>query len=186
MDHLSFATALLGRALWDAGFTVGVIAQPDWTDHNLKSFKRLGKPRLFFAVVPGAIDPRVNAYTPALKKRSKDSYSSGDKLTRPERTTIVYTNALHRQYPQIPIIIGGIEASLRRFAHYDYWSNSIRQGILADAPASLLVYGMGELALIQIAKRMQQGDAVDTIRDIPDTCWTMSVENFAKTRRKTP
>lgn len=180
VDHPSFATSLLGRALWDAGFTVGVLAQPDWKDHNLKSFKRLGKPRLFFAVVPGAVDPLLNAYTPALKKRSKDSYSPGGKLTRPERTTIVYANALHWQYPQIPIVIGGIEASLRRFAHYDYWSNSVRQGILADAPASLLVYGMGELALIEIAKRMQQGDAINTIRDIPGTCWTMSVGEFRK------
>jgi len=180
VDHPSFATALLGRALWDAGFTVGVIAQPDWKDHNLKNFKRLGRPRLFFAVVPGAVDPLVNAYTPALKKRSKDSYSPGGKLTRPERTTIVYANALHRQYPQIPIVIGGIEASLRRFAHYDYWSDSVRQGILADAPASLLVYGMGELALIEIAKRMRQGNAIDTIRDIPGTCWTMSVVEFRK------
>lgn len=145
-----------------------------------------GKTATVFCRRPGCHRPTGQRLHTGTEKRSKDSYSSGDKLTRPERTTIVYTNALHRQYPQIPIIIGGIEASLRRFAHYDYWSNSIRQGILADAPASLLVYGMGELALIQIAKRMQQGDAVDTIRDIPDTCWTMSVENFAKTRRKPP
>ena len=180
VDHPSFATALLGRALWDAGFRVGVIAQPKWKDHNLNNFKRLGKPRLFFAVVPGAVDPMVNAYTPAFKKRSKDSYSPGGKLTRPDRTTIVYANALHRLYPQIPIVIGGIEASLRRFAHYDYWSDSIRQGILADAPASLLVYGMGELALIEIAKRMQQGQTADSIRDIPGTCWTMSVGEYRK------
>lgn len=180
VDHPSFATALLGRALWDAGFTVGVIAQPEWKERNHKSFRLLGKPRLFFAIVPGAVDPLVNAYTPALKKRSKDSYSPGGELTRPERTTIVYANALHQQHPQIPIVIGGVEASLRRFAHYDYWSNSVRQGILADAPASLLVYGMGELALIKIAKRMQEGNAIETIRDIPGTCWTMSVGEFRK------
>ena len=120
VDHPSFAAALIGRALRDAGFTVGIIAQPDWRDHKFKSFTQLGEPRLFFAVVPGAVDPLVNAYTPALKKRSKDSYSPGGKLTRPERTTIVYVNALHRQYPKSPIIIVGIEASLRRFAHYDY------------------------------------------------------------------
>ena len=180
VDHPSFAAALIGRALWDAGFTVGIIAQPDWRDHKFKSFTQLGEPRLFFAVVPGAVDPLVNAYTPALKKRSKDSYSPGGKLTRPERTTIVYVNALHRQYPKTPIIIGGIEASLRRFAHYDYWSNSVRQGILADAPASLLVYGMGELALIEIAKRMRNGDPAERLRDIPGTCWTMSVGEFRK------
>jgi uncharacterized radical SAM protein YgiQ len=178
VDHPSFATALLGRALWDASFSVGIIAQPNWRDRNFKNFQRLGKPRLFFAVVPGAVDPQINAYTPALKRRSTDSYSPGGKLTRPDRTTIVYTNALHRLYPRIPIVIGGIEASLRRFAHYDYWSNSVRQGILADAPASLLVYGMGELALVEIAKRMHHGDATESIRDIPGTCWTMSLAEF--------
>lgn len=178
VDHPSFAAALLGRALWDAGFTVGIIAQPDWDDQDFKDFKRLGKPHLFFAVVPGAVDPLVNTYTPALKKRSQDSYSPGAKPTRPERTTIVYTNALHRQYPQIPIVIGGIEASLRRFAHYDYWSNSVRQSILADAPAALLVYGMGELALIEIAQRMHQGEPAESLRDICGTCWTMSVSEF--------
>lgn len=178
VDHPSFAAALLGRALWDAGFSTAIIAQPNWKDKEAKDFARFGKPRLFFAVVPGAVDPMVNAYTPALKRRSEDSYSPGGKLTRPERTTIVYTNILHSLYPEIPVVIGGIEASLRRFAHYDYWSDTIRQSILADAPASLLVYGMGELALIEIAKKCSAGTLVSEIRDVPGTCWTMSVGEF--------
>ncbi|WP_338094508.1 YgiQ family radical SAM protein [Methanorbis furvi] len=180
VDHPSFAAALLGRALWDAGFTVGIITQPEWRDRDYKHFTKLGRPKLFFAVVPGAVDPMVNAYTPALKKRSQDSYSPGGKLNRPERTTIVYTNAIHKMYPQMPIVIGGIEASMRRFAHYDYWSDSVRQGILADAPASLLVYGMGELALIEIANKLRARTPVKEIRDVPGTCWTMSVGEYRK------
>ncbi|MDV0443924.1 YgiQ family radical SAM protein [Methanorbis rubei] len=180
VDHPSFAAALLGRALWDVGFTVGIVAQPDWKNREFKDFSKLGRPKLFFAVVPGAVDSMVNAYTPALKKRSEDSYSPGGKPKRPERTTIVYANAIHELYPQIPIVIGGIEASLRRFAHYDYWSDSVRQGILADAPASLLVYGMGELALIEIAKRLRDETPVREITDIPGTCWTMSVAEYRK------
>ncbi len=178
VDHPSFAVSLLGRALWDAGFTVGIIAQPNWKDRELKDFSKLGRPKLFFAIVPGAVDPLVNAYTPALKRRSEDSYSPGGRPNRPDRTTIVYTNALHQLYPHIPIVIGGIEASMRRFAHYDYWSDSIRQGILADAPASLLVYGMGELALIAIAQRLRQGRTAQEMRDIPGTCWTMSIAEY--------
>lgn len=178
VDHPSFAAALLGRALWDAGFSTTIVAQPDWKDKEANDFARFGKPRLFFAVVPGAVDPMVNAFTPALKRRSEDSYSPGGKLTRPERTTIVYTNILHSLYPEIPVVIGGIEASLRRFAHYDYWSDAVRQSILADAPASLLVYGMGELALIKIAKKCSAGIPVSEIRDVPGTCWTMSVGEF--------
>ena len=175
VDHPSFAAALLGRVLVDAGFTVAILNQPDWHDHSGKPFTEFGRPNLFFAVVPGEVDSMINAYTPALRKRHDDVYSPGGKVTRPERTVIVYTNILHRLYPDVPIIIGGVEASLRRFAHYDYWSDSIRQGILADVPASLLIYGMGEKAIIEAAKRLRDGK---DLRGIPNTCHTVTVAEF--------
>ena len=180
VDHPSFPTALLGRTLIEAGYSVAVISQPDWKDRSGKSFTEFGRPNLFFAVVPGAVDPMINAYTPALRKRRDDAYSPGGKLTRPDRVSIVYTNMLHRLYPDVPIILGGVEASLRRFAHYDYWSDSVRQGILADAPASLLVYGMGERALCEIADRIAAGAKASEIRDVRGTCYTMSVGEYRK------
>ncbi|MBE6515756.1 MAG: YgiQ family radical SAM protein [Methanocorpusculum parvum] len=180
VDHPSFPTALLGRTLIEAGYSVAVISQPDWKDRSGKSFTEFGRPNLFFAVVPGAVDPMINAYTPALRKRRDDAYSPGGKLTRPDRVSIVYTNILHRLYPDVPIILGGVEASLRRFAHYDYWSDSVRQGILADAPASLLVYGMGERALCEIADRIAAGAKASEIRDVRGTCYTMSVGEYRK------
>lgn len=178
VDHPSFAAALLGRTLINAGFTVAIISQPDWKDREGTDFKKFGKPNLFFAILPGAVDPMVSAYTPALRRRHDDAYSPGGRPTRPEKTTIVYTNMLHRLFKDTPIIIGGIEASLRRLAHYDYWSNSIKQGILADAPASLLVYGMGELQLIEIAERLKDGEHIKDLNDIRGTCWTMSIAAF--------
>ncbi|HKM41708.1 MAG TPA: YgiQ family radical SAM protein, partial [Methanocorpusculum sp.] len=123
-------------------------------------------------------DPMVSAYTPALRRRHDDAYSPGGKPTRPDKTTIVYTNTLHRLFKDTPIIIGGIEASLRRLAHYDYWSDSVRQGILADAPASLLVYGMGELQLIEIASRLKKGEKIADLRNINGTCYTISIAEF--------
>ena len=175
VDHPSFAAAVLGRVLVDAGFTVAVINQPDWRDRSGASFMEFGAPNLFFAVVPGEVDSMINAYTPALRRRRDDVYSPGGKLTRPERTTIVYTNILHRIYPKTPIVIGGVEASLRRFAHYDYWSDSVRQGILADTPASVLIYGMGEKPIVEIAQRVRQGKS---LRGIRGTCHTVSVAEF--------
>jgi uncharacterized radical SAM protein YgiQ len=183
VDHPSFAAALLGRTLINAGFTVAVISQPDWRDRESSDFTKFGKPNLFFAILPGAVDPMVSAYTPALRRRHDDAYSPGGKVTRPEKTTLVYTNILHRLFKDTPTIIGGIEASLRRFAHYDYWSDSVKQGILADAPASLLVYGMGELQMIEIASRLKCGEGIKDLTDIRGTCWTMSLAEF---REHTP
>ena len=140
--HPSFGTALIGRVLWDAGYTVGIIAQPDWKKDD--DFLKLGRPRLFFGISSGNVDSLVNNFTPNLRRRHSDVYSPGGVCRRPDRAVIVYTNKVHALFPGVPIILGGIEASLRRFAHYDYWSDSVRQSILADAPASLLVYGMGE------------------------------------------
>lgn len=179
VDHPSFAAAILGRNLWAAGYTVGIIAQPDWrSDHDLI---RLGIPRLFFAISAGNVDSMVNAFSPNKKRRKEDAYSPGGIPRRPDRATIVYANLLRSIAPGTGIVIGGIEASLRRFAHYDYWSDNVRQSILADAPADLLVYGMGEETLIAIADRMAAGEAIRSIRDLRGTCWTMPVAEFRST-----
>ena len=167
VDHPSFAAALLARFLWDEGYSVGIIPQPDWTGPD--DFLRLGAPNLFFAVSAGNADSMVNHYTPQKRPRSSDVYSPGGIRRRPDRATLVYTDRLHALFPGIPIIIGGIEASLRRFAHYDYWSDKVRQSILADAPASLLVYGMGERPLIEIAYRISCGEDIGTISDVRGT-----------------
>ncbi len=167
VDHPSFAAGLIGRVLWDAGYSVGVIAQPDWKKDD--DFLRLGWPRLFFGITSGNVDSLVNSFTPNLKRRSSDVYSPGGALRRPDRAAIVYTNKVHSLFPGVPIILGGIEASLRRFAHYDYWSNSVRQSILADAPADLLIFGMGEKPLLEVALRLEKGERVEEIRDIAGT-----------------
>ena len=168
IDHPSFGTALIGRVLWDAGFSVGIIAQPDVKTE--RDFTALGRPRLFFGISSGNVDSMVNNLTPNLKRRSSDVYSPGGVPRRPDRATIVYANRVHAAYPGTPIVIGGIEASLRRFAHYDYWQDRVRQSILADAPATLLVYGMGERQMVEIARRLDAGEPARSLRDIPGTC----------------
>lgn len=179
VDHPSFGTALLGRVLWDAGFSVGVIAQPDWRSDA--DFRRLGTPRLFFSVSAGNVDSMVNAFTPNLKRRSSDVYSPGGRLLRPDRATLVYTDKVHALFPETPVIIGGIEASLRRFAHYDYWSDSVRQSILADAPADLLVFGMGEHQVVAIARRLAAGEAAGSLTDIPGTAYRVDLKTWRAT-----
>lgn len=167
VDHPSFGAGLLGRVLWDAGYTVGIVAQPDWKkDEDLL---RLGRPRLFFGITSGNVDSLVNNLTPNLKRRRRDVYSPGGRLLRPDRAAISYANRVHSLFPKVPIVLGGIEASLRRFAHYDYWSDSVRQSILADAPADLLVYGMGERPILEVARRLNAGETIAQIRDIPGT-----------------
>lgn len=176
VDHPSFGTALIGRVLWDAGFSVGIIACPSVRDSG--AFGILGRPRLFFGISSGNVDSMVNNYTPNLKRRSKDVYSPGGIPNRPDRATIVYANRVHELFPDVPIVIGGIEASLRRFAHYDYWQDRVRQSILADAPADLLVYGMGELQVVEIAHRLASGEDVRTLRDIRGTCCTFGIADW--------
>ncbi|MEN6611451.1 MAG: YgiQ family radical SAM protein, partial [Methanoregulaceae archaeon] len=149
VDHPSWGTALIGRVLWDAGYTVGIIAQPDYRSDT--DLRKLGSPRLFFAVSSGNVDSMVNNYTPNLKRRGEDVYSPGGALKRPDRALLVYADRLHALFPDVPLILGGIEASLRRFAHYDYWSDKVRQSVLADSPADLLVFGMGERQILEIA-----------------------------------
>ncbi len=167
VDHPSFGTALIGRILWDAGYSVGIIAQPDWKKDE--DFLRLGCPRLFFGISSGNVDSMVNSFTPNLKRRSTDVYSPGGSLRRPDRAVVVYANKVHALFPGVPIILGGIEASLRRFAHYDYWSDSVRQSILADAPADIMVFGMGELSLKEVASRLDKGERISEIREVSGT-----------------
>ncbi|MFP4662083.1 MAG: YgiQ family radical SAM protein, partial [Halanaerobiales bacterium] len=173
IDHPSFGTAIIGRVLEDAGFKVGIIAQPDW--RSTKDFKRLGQPRLAFLVTAGNMDSMVNHYTVNKKKRRTDAYSPGGKSgRRPDRATIVYCNRLREAYNEIPIVIGGIEASLRRFAYYDYWDDKVRRSILFDSRADLLVYGMGERQILEIAENLDSGLDVEYIRHIPGTCFIVN------------
>lgn len=176
VDHPSFGTALIGRVLWDAGYTVGIIAQPDWKKSD--DFRKLGQPRLFFGITSGNVDSMVNSFTPNLKRRSDDVYSPGAKPRRPDRAAIVYADKVHALFPGVPIVLGGIEASLRRFAHYDYWSDSVRQSILADAPADMIVFGMGERPLLDLTARLEKGENFKEIEDLPGTVVKMEVREW--------
>ncbi len=167
VDHPAFGPALIGRVLWDRGYSVGIIAQPDWRKDD--DFKALCTPRLFFGISSGNVDSMVNNYTPNLKRRSDDVYSPGGVLRRPDRATVVYAQKVHALFPGVPIILGGLEASLRRFAHYDYWSDSVRQSILADAPADMIIFGMGERPLPDVAARLVKGESIRDIKDVPGT-----------------
>jgi len=182
IDHPSFGTALIGRVLWDAGYTVGIIAQPDWRRDD--DFLQLGRPQLFFGISSGNVDSMVNNFTPHLKRRSSDVYSPGGALLRPDRASIVYANKVHALFPKASIVLGGIEASLRRFAHYDYWSDSVRQSILADAPADLLVYGMGESPLKEVAMRMEKGEQILEIQDVAGTAVKEEVRGWSLAPRR--
>ena len=178
VDHPSFGPAIICRLLEKHGYKVGIIPQPDW--HNTKDFDRLGKPRLGFLVSAGNMDSLLNKFTAAKKVRHEDAYSPGGQAGhRPERATIVYCNRLRELYPDVPIIIGGIEASLRRMAHYDYWSNAIRRSILVDSQADLLIYGMGERAILEIAADLQQGVEVANIQDVHGTCYRVPNKDYA-------
>ncbi|MDK2893007.1 MAG: hypothetical protein PWQ49_1399 [Methanohalophilus sp.] len=177
IDHPAFGAAIIGRVLVDKGFRVGIIAQPAW--ENTEDFRKLGKPKLFFAITAGNVDSMVSNYTPSLKPRKKDMYSPGGKPgKRPDRATIVYSNRIHEAYPDVPIVIGGIEASLRRFAHYDFQSDKVRQSLLADAPANILIFGMGESQTTELAERMKEGEDIHQIRDIPGTMWKISPKEW--------
>ena len=168
IDHPAFGVPLLARWLESRGFRVGIIPQPDW--RIKESFKVLGRPRLFFAVSAGAMDSMVAHYTPARKLRRDDAYTPGNRHgARPNRATIVYTSCCKSSYRDVPVVIGGIEASLRRFAHYDFWEDKVRRSILPDAKADLLVYGMGERPLLELAERLCAGEAMSGITNIRGT-----------------
>ncbi len=173
VDHHSFGTAIISRVLENAGYRIGIIAQPNWK--SIDDFIKLGVPRLGFMVNAGNMDSMVNHYTVSKKLRKKDLYSPGGKMgLRPDRATIVYCNKIREAYKDIPIIIGGIEASLRRFAHYDYWSDKVRKSILIDSGADLLVYGMSEKQVIEIANNLNDGLDIQYIRHIPGTCYLIA------------
>ncbi|WP_407645384.1 YgiQ family radical SAM protein [Halanaerobium kushneri] len=170
IDHPSFGTAIIARVLEDAGFKVGIIAQPDW--RSTKDFKQLGEPRYGFLVTAGNMDSMVNHFSVSKHRRSYDNYSpGGESGYRPDRATIVYSNRLREAYADIPIIIGGIEASLRRFAYYDYWDESVRRSILFDSRADLLVYGMGEKQILKIAENLEAGLEIKYINYLPGTAF---------------
>jgi len=168
VDHPSFGTAVIGRVLESQGYRVGIIAQPDW--RRVDDFRRLGQPRLFWGVTAGAMDSMVNHFTSAKKKRRTDAYSPGGQAwLRPNRATAVYANRAREAFPGVPVVIGGVEASLRRLAHYDYWSDQVRRSMLLDAKADLLVYGMGEAPVLAIAQRLAEGEPVSGLLDVPGT-----------------
>ena len=176
VDHPSFAAALLGRLLESHGFSVAILAQPDWK--NPDSFKIFGKPRLAFLVSSGAMDSMVSNYTANNKPRSEDAYAhGGEKGHRPDRALTTYVGAIRQAYKGTNIIIGGIEASLRRFSHYDYWSNTVKRSILLDSKADLLIYGMGERAIIEIANQLKDGKTAREIRNVRGTCWYTGKES---------
>ena len=174
VDHPAFGAAIISRVLENEGFKVAFLAQPDWRSDG--DFKRFGRPRLGFLVSSGNIDSMVAHYTAAKKKRSSDYYSPGGKMgLRPDRAVIVYCNKIREIYDDIPIIIGGLEASLRRFAHYDYWDDKVRRSILFDSQADLISFGMGERSVAEIAHRLDSGVSVSEIRDIRGTCYSVDV-----------
>lgn len=170
VDHPSFGASIITRVLENKGYKVAVLSQPDWKGTD--DFTQFGKPRLGFFVTSGNIDSMVAHYTAAKRLRHDDAYTAGGKAgKRPDRAVIVYSNILKRIYPDSPVIIGGLEASLRRFAHYDYWDDKIRPSILIDSKADLLSFGMGEKQTIEIAQRLDNGENVRNMRDIPGTCY---------------
>ncbi|WP_303676188.1 YgiQ family radical SAM protein [uncultured Muribaculum sp.] len=169
VDHPSFGAAVIGRTLQAHGLRVAIVPQPNWRD-DLRDFKKLGRPRLFFGVSAGAMDSMVNHYTAARRKRSDDAYTpDGRAGMRPDYPTIVYSQILKQLYPAVPVIAGGIEASLRRVSHYDYWQDRLRPSILVDAPVDMIVYGMGEIPVTQIADRLAAGESLSSLTDIPQT-----------------
>jgi uncharacterized radical SAM protein YgiQ len=171
VDHPSFGIAVIGRVLENMGLKVAVVPQPNWQD-DLRDFKKLGRPRLFFGVSSGNMDSMINHYTANKRLRSDDAYTAGDKSGfRPDYATTVYCKILKSIYPDVPVIIGGIEASLRRFTHYDYWSDTLRKPILVDTQADLLVYGMGERAIKEIANAFINGETVENMKLIPQTAY---------------
>ena len=168
VDHPSFGMAIVGRLLENQGFRVGIIAQPDW--QSKQAFEALGKPNLFFGVAAGNMDSMINRYTADRKPRSDDAYTPGGLGgKRPDRCSLVYAQRCKEAWPAVPVVLGGIEASLRRIAHYDYWQDRVRRSILVDATADLLIYGNAERAVVEVAHRLSQGEAIETITDVRGT-----------------
>jgi len=175
VDHPAWGVAAIGRWLESHGFSVGIIAQPDWTD--VEAFRVLGRPRLFFGVTAGNMDTMVNKFTASRRLRSTDAYTPGGKVgSRPDRATIPYTSKARQAYPGVPVVIGGVEASLRRLVHYDFWQDRVRGSILLDAKADLLLYGMAENAVVEVARRLDAGQTIESCRDIPGTAYALGAK----------
>jgi uncharacterized radical SAM protein YgiQ len=175
IDHPSFAMAILGRVLEAAGFRVGIVSQPDWT--NCEAWKTFGKPRLFFAISAGNMDSMINHYTANRKVRNDDAYSPGGRIgLRPDRATLAYCQRAREAYKGVPVIAGGVEASLRRLAHYDYWSDKVKRSILLDCKADLVCYGMGEETIVEIARRLAAGQTVKDLRDLRGVAYALGAK----------
>lgn len=171
VDHPSFGAAVIGRVLEAEGLRVAIVPQPDWHG-DFRDFRKLGRPRLFFGVSPGAMDSMINHYTANKRLRSNDAYTPDSRPgMRPDYPSIVYTRILKELYPDVPVVLGGIEASMRRLTHYDYWQDRLRPGILADSPADLLIYGMGEKPIRELVHRLLAGEDFRTLHDIPQTVY---------------
>ena len=171
IDHPAFGAAVIGRTLEAAGYKVAIVPQPDWHG-DFRDFKKLGRPRLYFGISPGAMDSMVNKYTANRRLRSEDAYSpDGRHDLRPEYPSIVYSNILRQLYPDVPIVLGGIEASLRRLTHYDYWKDCLRKSILCDARADMIIYGMGEKQVVRIAQELENGANIKDLKHIPQTVY---------------
>lgn len=176
VDHPSFGVSIISRVLENAGYKIAILSQPNW--HSDSDFKRFGTPRLGFLITSGNIDSMVAHYTASKKKRHDDAYTAGGKAgKRPDRAVTVYSNIVRRLYPESPIILGGLEASLRRFAHYDYWADEIKPSVLIDSKADLLIYGMGEKQIVEIADRLNNGERISDLTDIKGTCYAVDVRN---------
>ena len=196
VDHPAFGAAVLGRSLEAAGFNVAIIPQPNWRD-DLRDFRKFGRPRLCFLVTSGCMDSMVNHYTAARRLRHDDAYTPGGEAGfRPDRAAYVYTRCLKQNYPDVPVIVGGIEASMRRLAHYDYWADSLFPSILAEIPADLLTYGMGERLVVKAAQMLNDGYPIESLRELPqqayitdqkpevaDAIWLHSFEQCQKSKR---
>lgn len=178
VDHPSFGAAVIGRILEAQGLRVAIIPQPNWRD-DLRDFKKLGRPRLFFGIAPGCMDSMVNHYTANRRLRSDDAYTpDGRADMRPDYPTIVYTQILKKLYPDVPVVLGGIEASMRRLSHYDYWQDNLRKSILVDSGADILVYGMGEKPITELCRQMQEGISFNEITNIPQTAFIRKNEEI--------
>ena len=180
VDHPSFGAAVIGRTLEAAGYKVAIVPQPDWHG-DFRDFKKLGKPRLFFGIAPGCMDSMVNKYTANRRLRSEDAYSpDGRHDMRPEYPTIVYTHILKQLFPDVPVVLGGIESSMRRLTHYDYWQDRLRPSLLCDSHADMIIYGMGEKTILELCRRMDDGFPISSITDIPQTVYLAQKGNVPK------
>ncbi len=183
VDHPSFAMAILGRVLEASGFRVGIVAQPDW--HSCDAWKMFGRPKLFFAISAGNMDSMINHYTANRKVRNDDAYSPGGRIgLRPDRATLAYCQRAREAYKGVPVIAGGVEASLRRLTHYDYWSDTVLRSILLDSKADLVVYGMGESAIVEIARRLQAGQGLRDLRDMRGVAYALGATQAQEFRTR--